>query len=62
MEALQVLKFAIKKDHIDFTSHLQFPEHTFTADVPSSANTLMEMTKMKPDALKAFLDTVNFDD
>ena len=59
MEALQILKFSLKKARLDFTAHLHFYEPTSDA---RSSNTLMEMLKMKPDALKAFLDAANFDD
>ena len=62
MEALQVLKFALKKDRLDFTANLYLPEHTMTANTAESTKTLMEMLEMKPDALKTFLDTLNFDD
>ena len=59
MEALQILKFSLKKARLDFTSHLQFYEPTSDA---GSSNTLMNMLRMKPDALKAFLDAAEFDD
>jgi hAT family C-terminal dimerisation region len=61
MEALQVLKFALKKSRLNFTAHLQLPEHPPTSGA-GSATTLMEMLKLKPDGLKAFLDAANFDD
>jgi hypothetical protein len=57
MEALQVLKFSLKKARLDFTAHFDLPEHPSTAD---SADALTEMLKMKPDALKAFLDAADF--
>jgi hypothetical protein len=59
MEALQILKFSLKKTRLDFTSHLQFHEPTSDA---GSSNTLTDMLRMKPDALKAFLDAAEFDD
>ena len=59
MEALQILKFSLKKACLDYTAHLHFYEPTSNA---GSSNTLMEMLKMKPDALKAFLDAAKFDD
>jgi hypothetical protein len=62
MEALQILKFSLKKARLDFTAHMRFHEQPWTLDGAGSGNTLMEMLKMKPDALKAFLDTVNLDD
>lgn len=62
MEALQVLKFALKKSRLNFTAHLQLPEHPPTSGGAGSASTLMEMLKLKPDALKTFLDATNFDD
>ena len=62
MEALQVLKFALKKDCLDFTANLYLPEHTMTANTAESTKTLMEMLEMTHNVLKAFLDTLNFDD
>jgi hypothetical protein len=62
MEALQVLKYSLKKDRLDFTSHLQLPEHTLTAEPAGSSSTLTGMLNVKPDGLQAFLDTVDFDD
>lgn len=62
MEALQVLKFALKKDRLNFTSNLYLPEHTLIASAAGSTNALTAMLKMTPDALEAFLDTANFDD
>ena len=59
MEALQILKFSLKKACLDFTAHLHFYELTSDA---GSSKTLMEMLKMKPNALKTFLDAANFDD
>jgi hypothetical protein len=60
MEALQVLKFSLKKARLDFTSHFHLPEHSSTS--AGSGDTLMKMLKMKPDALKVFLDAANFND
>jgi hypothetical protein len=60
MEALQVLKFALKKSRLNFTSHFHLPEHSGPSTAPT--NTLMEMLKIRPDALKVFLDAANFDD
>src|SRR5271168_5364039 len=59
MEALQILKFSLKKARLNFTSHLQFYEPTSDA---GSSNTLTNMLRMKPDALKSFLDAAEFDD
>lgn len=59
MEALQVLKFALKKDRLNFTAHLRLPEYPSNSD---GSNTLKKMLSMKPDALKVFLDAMNFDD
>jgi len=61
MEALQVLKYFLKKSRLNFTGHLSLPEPP-TVDGAGSANTLREMLKLKPDALKSFLDKTNFDD
>jgi uncharacterized protein YcbK (DUF882 family) len=61
MEALQILKFALKKDRLDFTADLRLPEHALT-NTSESANTLKTMLHMKPEALDAFLDAANFDD
>ena len=62
MEALQVLKFALKKSCLNFTAHLQLPEHSMSGDGLSATNSLMEMLKMNPGALEEFLNTANFHD
>jgi hypothetical protein len=73
MEALQVLKFALKKSRLNFTGHLTVAEHPPSSDGGGAAGdekikwdpprvTLMEMLGMKPDALGAFLSTANFVD
>jgi hAT family C-terminal dimerisation region len=62
MEALQVLKFALKKARLSFTAHFHLPEPPSTSYGAGSANTLMKMLKLKPDALKGFLDAIDFDD
>lgn len=59
MEALQVLKFALKKSRLNFTAHLQLPDPPMPGDGPDA---LSEMLKMNPDALSAFLNTANFCD
>ena len=61
MEVLQILKFALKKDRLDFTAHLELPEHTMIGDGPgSSTNTLTDMLKMNPRALQTLLQTLTF--
>ena len=62
MEALQVLKFVLKKSHLSFTAHLQLPEHSMSGDGPSPTNSLMEILKMNSGALEEFLNTANFHD
>jgi len=62
MEALQVLKFALKKSRLNFTAHLQLPEPPMPGDGPGPPNTLSEMLKMNPDTLSAFLNIANFSD
>jgi hypothetical protein len=59
MEALQVLKFALKKDRLDFTAHFRHPEPSTS---PVTTDALAEILKLEPDALGAFLDAANFDD
>ena len=59
MEALQVLKFSWKESRLNFTAHLNLPEHSGDAN---STNILKEMLKMKPNGLKAFLDAADFND
>jgi hAT family C-terminal dimerisation region len=60
MKAIQVLKFALKKSHLDFTAHLQLPEDSMVRDVSDSTNTLTEMLKINPGALQGFLQTLSF--
>ena len=55
MEALQVLKFSLKKDCL-ISSTFNIHEYLSTDDGPSSAGSLMEILKLKPNQLKAFLD------
>lgn len=62
MEALQILKFALKKTRLDFTACLHLPEHPLTSDAAKGANLLMEMLKLKPNALQTFLHAVNPND
>src|ERR1700734_3826531 len=62
MEALQVLKFTLKKDRLNFTANLYLPKRAMAAYSAGSSNALTELLNMKPDALEAFLDTANFDD
>jgi hypothetical protein len=58
MEALQILKFALKKSRLDFTAHLELPEHSMIGEGPdSSTNTLTDMLKMNPTALQTFLQS-----
>ena len=59
MEALQVLKFALKKERLNFTSHLHLPEEPLAAYDAESSKSLTEVLRMKPEALKAFLDTLD---
>ena len=61
MEALQVLKFSLKKDHL-ISSTFDIREYLLTDDGPSSTGSLMEMLKLKPDQLKAFLDVASLVD
>lgn len=58
MEALQVLKFALKKERLNFTSHLHLPEDALAADAGPSKS-LTEVLRMKPEAREAFLDTLD---
>jgi hypothetical protein len=60
MEAIQVLKFSLKKSRVDFTAHLQLPEDSVAGDVPNSTNTLTEMLKINPGALHGVLQTLSF--
>ena len=61
MEALQVLKFSLKKDRL-ISSTFNIRKYLSTDDGPSSAGSLMEMLKLKPDQLKAFLDAASLVD
>jgi hypothetical protein len=61
MEALQVLKFSLKKSRLNFTGHLRLPEPPLTSGA-ESAGTLRQVLEMKPDAFKSFMDAMNFDD
>jgi hAT family C-terminal dimerisation region len=60
MEAIQVLKFALKKSCLDFMAHLQLPGDSMVGDVSDSNNTLTEMLKMNSGALQGFLQTLSF--
>jgi hAT family C-terminal dimerisation region len=60
MEAIQVLKFTLKKSHLDFMAYLQLSEDSMVGDVSDLTNTLMEMLKMNPGALQGFLQTLSF--
>ena len=62
MEAIQILKFALKKSRLNFTAHFQLPEHSMSGDGPDPTDTLTDMLKMNPDALQAFLQTLNLCD
>jgi len=62
MEALQILKFALKKDRLDFGAPLHLPEEPLTSDGARGANVLTEMLKLKPDGLKVFLDAADLYD
>jgi trehalose-6-phosphate synthase len=62
MEAIQVLKFALKQSRLNFTAHLQLPEHSMTRDGPDRTDILTDMLKMNPNALHTFLQTLNFCD
>jgi hAT family C-terminal dimerisation region len=59
MEALQILKFALKKNCRDFSAPLYLPEYHLTSDGARGANILTEMLKLKPDGVKVFLDAVD---
>lgn len=59
MEALQVVKFALKKEQLNFTAHLHLPEHALTIEDTESTKSLTEMLGMKPEALDAYLDTLH---
>jgi hypothetical protein len=59
MEALQILKFALKKNCLDFSTPLHLPEYHLTSDGARGANILTEMLKLKPDRVKVFLDAVD---
>jgi hypothetical protein len=59
MEALQILKFALKKKCLDFSTPLHLPEYHLTSDGARGAKILTEMLKLKPDGVKVFLDAVD---
>jgi hypothetical protein len=59
MEALQVLKFAMKKERLNFTAHLHLPEDALAADGAEPSKSLTEVLRMKPEAREAFLDTLD---
>jgi hypothetical protein len=61
MEALQILKFALKKDRLNFTADLQLSEDLLTSPPAESTNSLTKFLKMKPDSFEAFLDTATFE-
>jgi hypothetical protein len=61
MEALQILKFALKKDRLNFTGHLHLPEFML---IPSDdkRTELSKMLDMDVNKLTAHLDSVDFAD
>ena len=61
MEALQILKFALKKDRLNFTGHLHLPEFML---IPSDdkRTKLSKMLDMDINRLTAHLDSVDFAD
>jgi hypothetical protein len=59
MEALQILKFALKKNRLDFSTPLHLPKYHLTSDGARGANILTEMLKLKPDGIKVFLDAID---
>jgi hypothetical protein len=59
MEALQILKFALKKNRLDFSAPLHLPEYHLTSDGARGANILTEMLKSKPNRVNVFLDAVD---
>lgn len=59
MEALQVLKFALKKEQINFTDYLHLPEHPPDAKCPDE---LSKMLKMKPETFRTYLASIDFAD
>jgi hypothetical protein len=59
MEALQILKFTLKKNRLDFSAPLHLPEYHLTSDGARGANILTEMLKLKPDGVKVFFNTVD---
>jgi hypothetical protein len=59
IKALQILKFALKKNCLDFSAPLHLPEYHLTSDGARGANILTEMLKLKPNGVKVFLDAVD---
>jgi hypothetical protein len=57
MEALQVLKFALKKERMDFTDHLRLPEYPPDTGSPDE---LSVMLKMQPEAFRTYLASIDF--
>jgi hAT family C-terminal dimerisation region len=60
MEALQVLKFSLKKKRLDFTGHLPLPEYMVSPDA-KPAKELSEMLKMNLDTFSTYLASVDLD-
>jgi hAT family C-terminal dimerisation region len=59
MEALQILKFALKENCLDFSAPLHLPEYHLTSDGARGANILPEMLKLKPNGVKIFWDAID---
>lgn len=60
MEALQVLKFALKKNRLNFTSHLHLPESMMIPPVAKANDDLSKMLNMSVATLSAHLDSFDF--
>jgi hAT family C-terminal dimerisation region len=59
MEALQILKFALKKERLNFTDHLHLPEASLNLPDAQPPNELSKMLKMNPETFSAYLKSID---
>ena len=56
MEVLQILEFALKKEHLNFSSHLILSKQALTITEAPATDALTELLRMNPQGLDTFLN------